>query len=133
MKEALELLIYSFDNELKAEEQNKLETALLASPELREERRKYLKMRASIAKLSFAVEEPFEEQVLQKWKRPRSNDNFHHNVIRLFPKVAAAAILFFLITWSSLHFGGDNIDMNTFLLLDEISQEEAIKLLERME
>ncbi len=130
-KNDLDLLIYSLDNELTEAEQAQLDTALVASAILREERRKYLKMKTLVADLSFSESPQFAEQVLQKWKDRQPRNNFQQQLIQLFPRVAAAAILVFFTLWLGIQYAGITMDLEGVLLVGAITPDEAIQLLSK--
>ena len=130
MKDAKELLIYSLDNAMTAEERKKLDAALEASAELRAERDQYLKMRKLICETPFTHSPDFTDNIMQKWALQKNKNNFGASVVQLFPRVAAAAVMILFVAWSAIYFSGENMTASSLIGIEEISPDEADILLE---
>ena len=130
MKDVLELLIYSLDNELNSDEEKLLENAIDKSPELRAERDRYLKLRKMVAGVESSIPVGFADDVMRKWSSKKHQHSFGNRIVHLFPRVAVAAAIILLVTWSAVYFGGENIMMDTLTGLDDMSPDEAYSLLE---
>lgn len=128
-KEVLDLLIYSFDSELSSEEALQLEKALAASAELRLEKERIVKTRQLMESFDLGPDHTFVNSVMKKIKR-KVEPAFNRVIIQLFPKVAAACLLLFLITLLGVYVTEGNLSADAIIGIEEISIEEALSLIE---
>jgi len=132
MKNNLELLLYSFEGELSQEEQQQLKKALSASPELRAERDKLLKIRKLIGGLKIPEDPSFSDKVLQRLNNSSSKTEtaFSATVVSLFPRVAAACIVILLLALSIVYLSQGNYSTDALIGVDTFSLEDAYSLID---
>ncbi len=127
-KEALlELLIFSLDNELPAQQKLQLEKALQEQPWLRKEKQVLLQLRAGLARVSAPPSESFTDAVMADLGK--SEELRHSIIVRLFPKVAAACAVFLLAFILNVYFSDGSISMDSVIGVADLSPEEAYSLL----
>ena len=128
MKQDLyDLLLRSLDQELSTKETNLLEKALAKSPELRKEKEQLLATRNLFANWTVAKDPSFSSAVMNrigeiKQKLPNS---FSPSVIRLFPSVAAACIIFIMIMLLNIYLTDGSLSSEAMLGLENLYPEEA--------
>ncbi len=132
MKNNLELLLYSFDGKLNQEEQQQLDKALSASPGLRAERDKLLKMRKLIGGLKISEDPSFSDKVLQRLKNSpaKTQAAFSATVVSLFPRVAAACIVILLLALSIVYLSEGSYSTDALIGVDSFSLEDAYSLID---
>ena len=124
----LDLLIYSLDHPLNAAEQATLDAALAGSEALRAEQERLLRMREALSDLSVSEDPAFSADLLQKLesgKRQKIGAAIH----RIYPKVAAAAVLLFLITAISIYLTEGNLSVEAIVGTQDLLPEDAYSYL----
>lgn len=132
MKSIRDLLIYSLDNELTSLEKVRLEKALSEQPELQKEKANLLRMRGLVSSFSISENAHFSDQVLQKieTQKSRINEGFEVQFIKLFPKVAAACVVFLLATFSVVYYSDTELVSDEIVGIEEVNLEDAYAYLE---
>lgn len=132
MKNIRDLLIFSLDNELSDSDKNRLEKALKTDSSLRKERAELLKMRSMFTNFSISENDNFSSEILRKIEiRDSQNErDFSTKFITLFPKVAAACVVFLLMTFSVVYFSDSNFASDELVGVEEFSMEDAYSYLE---
>lgn len=130
MKEDIVDLMYrSFDEQLNAEEQHRLQRALAISPELQLEFEEIKAMRAVLGDLSVTASETFTDDLMnaiQELEQP----GLIVSLRSLFPKVAAACMLLFLCTTVSIYIAEGSLSTDTILGISDLNPEDAYSLLD---
>lgn len=130
MKEnkALDLWIYSLDNELTVEEQNLLDAYLkkgLIDPIQQEE---ILAMRNDFALLKLDAKQNFATAVLEKIDTETSEDTFAI-IVKLMPRVAAACIIVTMLAVLGTYFTEDNLSLEAIIGIQDLNPEDAYSLI----
>ncbi len=132
-EKALNLLIYSLDNQLTPLEQEELDQYLASSEALREEKEALLEMRAGLASLRREANENFADQLIRKiqsGKVEKPVQNFQLAVVKLFPKVAAACVIAMVLTVLGTFYVEGNLSLEAFIGVQDLSPEDAYSLLD---
>ena len=130
-KKIVDLLYRSFDEDLSAEELNKLKSALLESAELREEKKKIEVMRQIVSGAGEKSFKPFfAERVLNQIKLSRSKkdeaESFFDSLIAVFRPVAFAAAIILIAVLSYNMKTTENYTLAGALGQDQITLEEIV-------
>ncbi len=128
MKDIHELLMRSFEEKLSEPEQRRLENALKKSKELQLERDEIIKMRSLFQHFTISENPTFTKAVLKRVELSKS-ENVQAVLVRLFPRIAAACILFLLVSILGLYLVDGGLSMDSIVGLDNIS-EDTITYLE---
>lgn len=123
----LRLLLYrSFDEPLSLSEKQLLEAGLVNFPALQEEKKQLLKMRQLLSEVKVEQSPQFVNKVLIQL------DSAHQEmiIVKLFPRVAAACVIFFAITFLGLYLGDWGLSSEILVGVDEVSIEDAYAFLE---
>lgn len=131
MKDAINRLIFSLDNDLSPEEQNLLDKALAESTALQAEKTKLLEMRALIENLEIPANPNFTDKVMAGLESSsnRKGKNMEASILHLFPRVAAACILFIAVAFSVIYFSETDLPMDSLVGIDDVMPEEATYVL----
>lgn len=129
MNDPLNLLLHSFDNELTPEQATQLEAALANSPELREEKVRLLEMRALFSAAKMEADHTFVNRVMLRIEEVKST-SFSKVIVNLFPKVAAACVVFILATLIGIYVTEGTLSADAIMGIEDISVEEALTITE---
>lgn len=108
-KKMIDLLLKSFDTDLTIEEQQRLDDALKASPELRIQKQELIRMRDLMGNSDFRFRPHFSDRVMagiRDLKKKRSEmDPFFESLVLAFRPLAISALLFILgfMSYNALH------------------------------
>ncbi len=132
MKNLRDLLVYSLDNDLSAEEKVRLEDALAKDVELQKERDDLLKMRNLFKGFEVSGNSDFSNTVLEKIKfqNQKSKPQIGAKVFTLFPKVAAASVAILLLVISALYYSEMNFVSDALVGVEDLTLDEAYSFLE---
>lgn len=119
-----DLLIRSLDQKLDPSETARLRRALDESSVLRTEQQRLRRMRRKIAALRLDRDPTFAERVtnrlLDLGKRTLSR-----TMAAIFPKVAAACLLLFLLSLAAIYFSTGALSVDAIIGIEELTPEDA--------
>jgi hypothetical protein len=89
-------------------------------------------MRGLVSSFSISENAHFSDQVLQKieTQKSRINEGFEVRFIKLFPKVAAACVVFLLATFSVVYYSDTELVSDEIVGIEEVNLEDAYAYLE---
>lgn len=118
------LLIRSLDQKLAPDEAARLRRALDESSALRAEEQRWHQMRRKIAALRVDRDPAFAERVTNRLfdlgKRTLSR-----TMAAIFPKVAAACVLLFLLSLAAIYFSTGALSVDAIIGIEELTPEDA--------
>lgn len=123
----LEWLAYAFDNKLSKTDTEQLQTAVNESDILKATQRNLLRNRETIAGFKVDFSSDFTDQVMRHLEEAIIVP-FSTKVVRLFPKVAAACVLFLLSAYVALQFGDTTWVSDALVGTSELNPEDAFAL-----
>lgn len=126
---ALDLLIYSLDNELTVTEQAVLAQYLEDSEELRTEKEKLLIMRTALSELKIRDKSILADNILQSIYTETKEPEFQRIIMQLFPKVAAACILITAATLFATYIYLGSLSPEALVGIENLSPEDAYSLM----
>lgn len=126
-EEWLELLTRSLDEDLSAEERMRLNTALATHDWLREEQKKLLQMRVLLGQWQPEANPSFADGVMQAIGQEQSQEGTAL-FVRLFPKVAVACALFFMIGLSTIYLSEGSLSTDAIIGLEDWSVEDVYSM-----
>lgn len=129
MKEPLQLLIHSLDNELTPQEAQQLEQALSNSEALRQEKERLLEMRELIGTVKMEPDHTFVNKVMMRIEQAK-DPVFSTVIINLFPKVAAACVLLFIVTLAGIYMTEGTLSTDAIIGIQDMTMEEALTITE---
>ena len=129
MNDPLDLLIHSLDNELTPAEAKQLEEALANSPELRQEKERLLEIRAMFGAAKMEQDHTFVNKVMMRINQAKK-PSFNNVIVNLFPKVAAACVLLFLVTLIGIYITEGTLSTDAIMGIEEMSVEDALTITE---
>lgn len=129
-KELLALLHRSFDGELSAQEQERLQKALEADPELRLEQRNFLEIEKLVSDKAERSFKPFfSARVMAKIKAgERKQQDFIASLLWSFRLVGAVALLAVLLLSAGNIVQGGSFSLNDVFAMPQSSIEETFEL-----
>ncbi|MBK7871043.1 MAG: hypothetical protein IPJ74_10320 [Saprospiraceae bacterium] len=129
-KSALELLISSLDQELAPKDQFRLEEALAASQELRQEREEFLRMRELVADLRVQRSNEFVDELMSKLPQQKES-GFWADIVFLSPKVAAACIIFVVVSLLGVYIMEGRLNSEIIIGVEQLTPEDAYSIQEQ--
>ncbi len=122
-----QLLLRSLDFELSTEEATRLEQALKNDSALRKEQEELLATRQLFANWSVAEDLDFSAGVMQQLEglAKKTTESFSRSIIRLFPRVAAACVIFILAFLLNIYFVEGSLSPEVMLGVDNLYPGEA--------
>ncbi|MFK8104076.1 MAG: anti-sigma factor [Saprospiraceae bacterium] len=122
-----QLLLRSLDFKLSDEEATRLEQALKRDPALRKERAELLATRQLFSNWSVAKDPDFSAKVMQQLENfaIKSTESFSRSIIRLFPRVAAACVIFILAFLLNIYFVEGSLSPEVMLGIDNLYPGET--------
>ncbi len=125
MKQDLhELLIRSLDGTLSPREQQQLDDALSASEKLRQQKAQLLQMRNLIATLRVKRDTSFAEGVMARLSQ-REDPSFLNGIVSLFPKLAAACLLIFVLSLLGIYTYQGSLSGEVIIGVEDLLPEDA--------
>lgn len=118
------LLIRSLDQELAPVEAARLRRALDESSALRAERQRLHLMRRKIAALRLGRDPAFVEEVTNRLL-DLGNRTLTRTMAAIFPKVAAACLLLFLLSMAAIYFTSGALSFDAIIGIEELTPEDA--------
>ena len=127
-----DLLIFSLDNPLSPEDEKRLNEALKSDSELRKEKDNLLKMRGMFSEFSVPENEGFADGILQKINAESNarNRDFETKFIRMFPRVAAACVIFLAMAFSAVNFSETRLVSDELIGIEDADLVEAYSYLD---
>lgn len=125
----LDLLIYSLDNKLDEGQSQDLAKALADSADLRVEKKRLLKIRQLIGALTVEASPLFADGVVAALHQ--TTEKVEARIIDLFPRVAAACVAFFILTFIMVILTEANFATDMLVGVEDLTPEEAYSLLEK--
>lgn len=130
---ALELLIYSLDNELSPQEKKQLDQYLTDSAALRQEKALLLQIREGLSGLQAEPDNHFADQIVRQLstsKDPVQHPGLQVLIMNLFPKVAAACVIVLVAAVLTTFFVEGNLSLEAFIGVQDLSPEDALSLMD---
>ena len=121
------LLLRSITEPLSKDEQERLNTALARSEDLRTEQEQLMLTRELIQQAVPAADPGFSLRVLQRLDKGRKEVAL---VVQLFPRVAAACVAVVFALSLFLYFEAGSLSADALVGLEDLSVEEAVALTE---
>lgn len=128
-EKALDLLIYSLDNELNPNQKVMLDQFLSESAELRAEKEQLLKMRHALSEIKETSHSYLSEAILNKIEAPQEAE-FQAIIMQLFPKVAAACVLVIMVTIFATYYYTGSLSAEAMVGIQNLSPEDAYSLMQ---
>ena len=119
-----DLLIRSFDEELSPDDAVMLEDALKQSSALRAEKQRLEQMRRAIAELQAPEDGQFAQRVMAKLREGRKK-TLNSRLVSIFPKVAAACLLVFMLSLLAIYFSSGTLSIDAIIGVEELTPEDA--------
>ncbi|MDX1939139.1 MAG: hypothetical protein SFU99_01225 [Saprospiraceae bacterium] len=129
-KSALELFISSLDQELAPKDQIRLDKALAASQELHQERVEFLRMRELVADLRVQRSSEFVDELMSKLPQQKES-SFWADIVLLSPKVAAACIIFVIVSLLGIYFMEGRLNSEIIIGVEQLTPEDAYSIQEQ--
>ena len=127
------LLLRSFDEDLKPGEKEKLEIALADSGELREEKRKIEEMRKIISSHQYSFSPGFQEKVMTKVYEEKEplilRPEFNRSLFTVFKRVALTGVAAIIILFLSIYLTDDSFKFNSLTGGDPYSDDNLVSYL----
>lgn len=126
IKHLQKLLYRSLDESLNPSEKEALQNGLAHFPTLQEEQEHLIKMRHLLSEVKIDQSPQFVNTVLTQLNPIRQEAT----IVQLFPRVAAACILFFTIVFLTFYLGDLNLGAEVLVGVDEVSIDDAYAFLD---
>lgn len=121
-----QLLLESNFRMLTPEEQSQLDSALEASPSLRREAAEIQVIKSMLRDLKAPADETFHRRLLQQLSDRKSvRTDWMAQVVRFFPRAAAAGLVVLAIAMVSIYLSEGSLDMNSLIGVDGLPPAEA--------
>lgn len=129
-KTALELLLYSLDNELTPAERTRLDAALSASETLQQEQEELLYMRELVSDLRVKRDSQFADTVMNRL-HGKEDSGFWSDIVSLSPKVAAACVAFVIVSLVGVYFWEGKLSPESIIGTEQLTPEDAFTIQEQ--
>ncbi len=127
------LLLRSFDEDLKPEENDWLEKELADSSELREEKRKLVEMRKIVSSNQYSFSPGFREKVMTKVYEEKVplilRPEFNRSLFTVFKRVALTGVAAIVILFLSIYLSDDSFTFNSLTGGDPYSDDNLVSYL----
>ncbi len=121
-----ELLLRSFEQELSAEEQGRLDAALAGSEELRREQQQLKKVRHLLGSLQAAPNSGFVDSVMEEL----NTSPVEATLLSILPRAVAACLIVLLLTLIGIYIAEGSLSADAIIGVNNLAPEDAYSYLE---
>lgn len=119
-----ELLLFSFDHELNAEEQTRLDAALVESEVLQQEKEQLTQMRSLVSNLRVRRDNNFSARVAARIKKEKKR-GFWSDIVAISPKVAAACTALMIAALLGVYIREGSFSKEFIIGVENLTPEDA--------